>query len=190
MGLGALETIASKDALVVFDAEMRVVQWNRAAEDLLGADADQVVGRYCWQVLPTRDGRGAELCRAGCTQARLARKGWPLRCLPTSIPTPSGRRRIAASTVVVPGGEGTLLCCVLREERGTPSPATRRSVQLTARQRQVLELLATGMRVQRVALRLGIAETTARNHVRAILAELHAHSQLEAVARARDLGLV
>jgi DNA-binding NarL/FixJ family response regulator len=51
-------------------------------------------------------------------------------------------------------------------------------------------MLADGVRVSEIASRLTISVTTVRNHVRAILLELDAHSQLEAVARARSLALV
>jgi DNA-binding CsgD family transcriptional regulator len=54
----------------------------------------------------------------------------------------------------------------------------------------VLELLGQEVPVKSVAARLGIREPTARNHVRAVLVELGAHSQLEAVATGRRLGLL
>ena len=41
-----------------------------------------------------------------------------------------------------------------------------------------------------VARKLGLRETTVRNHVRLLLLALGAHSQLEAVARARAFGLL
>ena len=62
-----------------------------------------------------------------------------------------------------------------------PDPA------LTPRQREILQLLADGQRVPHIALRLHVAETTVRNHIRAILRALGVNSQLEAVARARTL---
>jgi DNA-binding NarL/FixJ family response regulator len=60
---------------------------------------------------------------------------------------------------------------------------------LTRRQREILYLLVEGVRVKQIAARLTLSETTVRNHIRAILRELGAHSQLEAVARARALSL-
>ena len=65
-----------------------------------------------------------------------------------------------------------------------------REPSLTPRQREVLALLAGGVRARQIAARLTLSETTVRNHIRAILVELEAHSQLEAVARARALALV
>ena len=61
---------------------------------------------------------------------------------------------------------------------------------LTPQQHRVLELLDEGLRVAEIARRLGISETTVRNHVRAILSRLGCHSQLEAVAAARRRGII
>ncbi len=61
---------------------------------------------------------------------------------------------------------------------------------LSPRQRQVLVLLGEGVPVKAIAPRLGLAETTVRNHVRSVLAKLGCHSQLEAVAKGRRIGLL
>jgi len=50
--------------------------------------------------------------------------------------------------------------------------------------------IADGLPVKTVARRLGLAETTVRNHIRLLFLELGVHSQLEAVARARAYELV
>jgi len=61
---------------------------------------------------------------------------------------------------------------------------------LSRRQREVLELLADGLSARQIAERLGIAETTARNHIHALLCRLGCHSQLQAVAVARQTHLI
>lgn len=61
---------------------------------------------------------------------------------------------------------------------------------LSTRQREVLELLADGLPARLIAERLGIAETTARNHIHALLHRLGCHSQLQAVAVARRMHLI
>ncbi|MGH9055788.1 MAG: response regulator [Acidimicrobiales bacterium] len=52
---------------------------------------------------------------------------------------------------------------------------------LTARELEVLKLVATGMSNKEVADRLVISENTVKNHVRNILEKLHLHSRMEAV---------
>ena len=61
---------------------------------------------------------------------------------------------------------------------------------LTPRQRETLELMSTGLQAKAIAARLQVTETTIRTYIRAILRELDAHSQLEALAKARDRGLL
>jgi DNA-binding CsgD family transcriptional regulator len=61
---------------------------------------------------------------------------------------------------------------------------------LTARQFEVLVLLADGLGTADIAERLGVADETARNHIRALLRQLGVHSRLEAVVRAYRLGLL
>ncbi len=51
-------------------------------------------------------------------------------------------------------------------------------------------MLADGVPARTIASRLGLRESTARNHISALLHRLGAHSQLEAVAQARRRGLL
>ncbi len=61
--------------------------------------------------------------------------------------------------------------------------------RLTPRQREVLALLAEGRSTREIAVELGIAEETARNHIRHLLRRLGARSRLSAVLEAKRLGL-
>jgi DNA-binding NarL/FixJ family response regulator len=61
---------------------------------------------------------------------------------------------------------------------------------LTAREREVLGLLAEGLGNKAIAARLGISEHTAKFHVNAILAKLGAESRSAAIVKAARLGLV
>ena len=59
---------------------------------------------------------------------------------------------------------------------------------LTARERNVLELMAQGLDNDTIATALGIAEKTVRNHVSIVFDKLGVHSRVQAVVRARDAG--
>ena len=61
--------------------------------------------------------------------------------------------------------------------------------QLTAREREVLDLLARGLGNAAIAARLGIALKTVRNVVSAVLVKLHAVDRAAAAAAAREAGL-
>lgn len=60
---------------------------------------------------------------------------------------------------------------------------------LTAREAEVLNLVARGLDNRRIARELVVAEKTVRNHVTHIFEKLHVATRAEAVARARDMGL-
>jgi DNA-binding NarL/FixJ family response regulator len=55
--------------------------------------------------------------------------------------------------------------------------------QLTAREREVLRLMADGLGNKGIATALGISSHTAKYHVASVLAKLDAHSRTEAVTR-------
>jgi DNA-binding NarL/FixJ family response regulator len=61
---------------------------------------------------------------------------------------------------------------------------------LTPREREVLQLLATGLDSTTIARRLHISPRTQRNHVGNILAKLQVHSQLQAVVFGATHGMV
>ena len=70
-----------------------------------------------------------------------------------------------------------------------PSAAARRR-GLTARELEVLRLLADGASTHVIAERLFVSLNTARNHVQRVIGKLGAHSRLEAVAIATRSGLL
>ena len=84
---------------------------------------------------------------------------------------------------VVEGSEATL---ALEAE----PDAEAASIDLTPREREVLQLLAQGSSNKAIARRLEITPHTAKFHVAAIIAKLGATGRTDAVARAMRLGLV
>lgn len=63
-------------------------------------------------------------------------------------------------------------------------------VVLTARERDVLALLAEGLRNKSIADRLGVGEATARSHVEAILGKFGVRERTAAVAHAARRGFL
>ncbi len=61
---------------------------------------------------------------------------------------------------------------------------------LTAREVDVLALLADGLTNREIATRLFISEKTVSAHLGHIYGKLDVHSRVQAAARARSLGLV
>ena len=71
----------------------------------------------------------------------------------------------------------------------------RRSIEaqlerLTPREKEVLKLMAEGFPSRAIAAELGISYTTIRTHIRSLGSKLAVHSKLEAIVKARDLGLI
>ncbi len=63
-------------------------------------------------------------------------------------------------------------------------------VDLSQRERQVLERVAVGMPDERIARDLGISVKTVRNHLSNAYAKIDVHNRAEAVVWARDRGIV
>ncbi len=61
---------------------------------------------------------------------------------------------------------------------------------LSERELEVLRLMATGASNQEMADQLVVTVGTIKSHVNHILGKLEVHNRLEAVARARELGIL
>lgn len=62
--------------------------------------------------------------------------------------------------------------------------------RLTPREKEVLRLVAEGVPSRAIAAELGISYTTVRTHIRSLGSKLAVHSKLEAIIKARELGLI
>lgn len=169
----------------------RIVEWNAAAEELSGIPACEAVGRSCWELVRGRDADGGLVCHRGCSIARLAREGWPVRCADLHVRMPSGLERVTISTIVVGSGDDAVVLHPMQAGAPSEAPAVpcEPVPELTPRQREILALLAEGVRPKEIAASLGLSVSTVRNHIHELLRRLGARSQLEAAARGRALGL-
>ena len=139
---------------------------------------------------PTRSGDDAvrsarEVARAeGCLRAFLAWVGAP----------PTERKNTAVAKVVneILNKDPAVVYAALRRVALTSAPTDLLTAryQLTPREAEVARLLAVGKPNADVADALSISEHTARGHVKKLLLKLDAHSQLEAVAIAKRVGLL
>jgi DNA-binding NarL/FixJ family response regulator len=90
----------------------------------------------------------------------------------------------------------TAIRAVLSGARYVQSEVARQLVEsgprvlLTARERDVLALLAEGLRNKAIAERLGVGEATARTHVESILAKFGVRERTAAVAQAARRGFL
>ncbi len=72
---------------------------------------------------------------------------------------------------------------------GGATAAQSRFPMLTAREHEVLDLVAAGLPNAQIAARLYLSQKTVRNHVHAVMTKLQATDRAQAIIRARDAGL-
>jgi two-component system nitrate/nitrite response regulator NarL len=97
-------------------------------------------------------------------------------------------KRTAAGEVVMPAD--LLYRAIQRQSLSKRNGHSEEVSQLTAREREVLELIGRGLDNKSIAVALGIRLTTARSHVQSVLEKLGVHSKLQAMryanGKARD----
>ncbi len=97
---------------------------------------------------------------------------------------------------MLPDYTGKLLAILKAEEQkrahtsSLPPPAQRMFEPLSPRELEVLHLMAAGLSNQEMCERLFLALSTVKGHNRTIFGKLAVQRRTEAVARARELGLV
>jgi DNA-binding NarL/FixJ family response regulator len=70
-----------------------------------------------------------------------------------------------------------------------PPPVAEPFPELTAREREILDLLAAAMPNSMIATRLGLSPKTVANHLSSIFTKLQVADRAQAILRARDAGL-
>jgi two-component system, NarL family, response regulator DevR len=97
-------------------------------------------------------------------------------------------RAAAAGEAVIPAG--AIAAALAERRRITRERSMQEQVlaRLTRRETEILALMIDGVDNRAVAVQLHISYATVRTHVRSILCKLGARSQLDAVAKATQLG--
>jgi DNA-binding NarL/FixJ family response regulator len=102
----------------------------------------------------------------------------------------SSVKAAAEGEVLIDPDTLTRLLAQVAQEREEERDARRLLGDLTDREREILGLLAQGVRNEDIAKRLYISPQTVQTHVRNILGKLRVHSKLEAVAFAVRNGAI
>jgi DNA-binding CsgD family transcriptional regulator len=196
------------DAVYVVGPDYTIVHWDERMESLSGVLSGEAVGRTCYEAVMGEGEEGQPFCTHGCSVMHLAQEGRPVSGYEMRIRTRSGRRWVSASNLTIETEEGPYLVHLLRDSQEShdalemargliqlsskrEAPAPRRDAPaLTPRQLEVLQLLSEGKNAKEIGGELYLSQATVRNHIRALLQALGAHSQLEVLARARELGVL
>jgi DNA-binding NarL/FixJ family response regulator len=110
--------------------------------------------------------------------------GYPLKDVPAPELIDTIRRVHQGESFIQPSVAGNVLLEYGRRSRLPPGQ------ELTEREREVLTLLAGGASNREIGETLFLAEGTVKNHVSNILGKLHAANRTQAVALAREQGLI
>ena len=139
----------------------------------------------------------AEAVTLACPQGYVrvfADEGAPMRALLTRLSAAQKDQRAPARDLDPDYLAGLLRAC---GQAGAAPPSRRAAAAipgmaepLTDREAEVLRLLAAGRSNQRIAHELVVALDTVKKHVTHVLGKLGAANRTEAVARARQLGLI
>lgn len=196
----------SPDPAFVTDRHNRIVFWNRSVEKMLGYSSEEVVGLFCASVLEGADAYGNRYCSETCPVTQMAIRGEMVRHFNLSLRAKDHSTVVVDVSILhlaVTAPDHFLLIHVLRpaqrpepsalpiqEPGAAPRPPLimvrespdARARRLTAREVEVIGMLAAGHTTPEIASRLHISTLTARNHIQNILDKLELHSKAEAVA--------
>ena len=180
------------DSLIVpaslHDVQGRFVHMNAAAERASGKSNAQMLGHLFTELLPSE-----ARAKVAAQFRRAAERGEPTD-FETVFVDASGRLRgVRAQHLPLRHGDAIVGVLILAfDVRKPPSGAIGLEPQphLTPRQREVLDLLTSGLSTSEIARELSISTETVRNHLRGVLRELSSHTRLEAIATAQRLGLL
>jgi len=204
------------DGAFVIDDELRVVYWNKAAENILGFTDDDVTGQYCYQLLQGRDERQQLICREHCQVAKMALHSKPVPNYDVRMRTKDGADRwlnISVFTFKMNGGENKRAIVHLFHDSKTldekylaqvieairryhENPTEIKPVgetnteSLTSREVEILTFLAKGHGTREIAWHFSISPNTVRNHIQNILQKLQVHTRLDAVTHAIKNDLI
>jgi DNA-binding CsgD family transcriptional regulator len=205
----ALIEARTGDAVYVVSPDYTIVHWDEGMESLSGVLSEEALGKSCYETVMGEVEGGRPFCAHGCSVMHLARAHQPVSSYEMRIRTRSGRRWVSASNLTIETEDGPYLVHLLRDAQGThdtlemargliqisskgaaPAPRRKDVPALTPRQLEVLRLLSEGKNAREIGGELYLSQATVRNHIRALFQALGAHSQLEVLAKARQVGLL
>jgi PAS domain S-box-containing protein len=205
------------DAAYTVTTDGEICSWNRAAEQMLGYSADDVLRRNIDDVLKARDAMGT-LALAGGREAPTRNWSEMSGGVPNfdlEVETHASERMWVNVSTIVYNNPRTgrqlfvrLMHDVDQRHRNEELltrmiEAARQLVQiaesssshapvtpLSEQERRILALFADGNDPGTIAAKLSISDQTLRNHLHHINRKLRTHNRLEAVTHAQRRGLI
>jgi PAS domain-containing protein/DNA-binding CsgD family transcriptional regulator len=180
----------SSHAMLLADDDRRYTDCNSAASALLGLSRAEIMGRRIDDLTPEADrdqmaAHWSDLLARGSLTGTFAIASAGNGALSVQL---------AATANVLPGQHLAVLIPV-DSELHEPTPGPARELEetaptLTAREREVLTLIAIGASSESAASALGVGAETIRTHVANAMAKLGAHTRAQAIALALRDGSI
>lgn len=171
-----------KPDIILMDVQMPVCGGLQAARALAPQLPDTKI------VMLTVSDRDEDLFEA----IKAGAKGYLLKTAARAQEITTALENVAAGQVILTPTMATKLAAefatMAREHKSEPAAHATESPndpRLTAREREVLDLVARGMTNKEIGAALNVAENTVRAHLRNILDKLHVHNRTQAAAFAR-----
>jgi PAS domain S-box-containing protein len=177
------------DSLVVpaslHDVEGRFVRMNAAAERAIGSSNSCWLGRHYTEPVPPEARENVE------AQFRRAVEIGEPTDFETVFTDASGHiRGVRAQHLPLRRGDAIVGILILAFDVRQPPSGLELHPRLTPRQREILELIASGLSTSEIATELTLSTETVRNHLRRVFEELHVHTRVEAIVAAQRFGLL
>jgi PAS domain S-box-containing protein len=179
----------SRNAMLLVDEDRRVVSVNDAALRLLGRTRRGVMGERLRTFVADGPLASEDEWNAWLAAGRFSGEVDLMRPDGTPVAVQWG-----ASTEVVTGRRLVLFVCLGTSRWGRrfrrEPPLDEPDFELTAREREIVRLVALGHTAREIGDELHISHDTVRTHVRNAMEKLHARSRAHLVAKAVADGLV
>jgi len=176
----------SRNAMVLLDEQRRHVEVNGAYVKLAGYARDEVIGRPVWEHIADGPRLTDRQWERAVARGELSGEAG-LVCADGTIATV----QYAGHTEVVTGQRLVLVVVLSTSRWGRHSrrdPQLGTGDALTAREREIVRLVAAGETGPEIAEHLHISHATVRTHVRNAMAKVGARSRAHLVAKALGDG--
>jgi PAS domain S-box-containing protein len=169
------------------DVDGRFVHANAAAERASGYSNAELLGRHFTDLLRPEVRENVER-----QFSRAVERGEPTDFETVFVDAGGHIRGVRAQHLPLRDDDRSVGVLILAfDVRRPPSePIRLTDPRVTPRQREILDLIASGMSTEEVASELTLSPETVRNHLRNASRELRAHNRVEAIAAAQRLGLL
>lgn len=104
-----LESISNtEDGVFAVDESQRIIHWNAGAERILGFPAEDILGRFCFDVMKGVDEQSKEVCYLGCPVIDCAKSSHPTPGREVKVKAKDGTARWLSMThTFITAGAGT-----------------------------------------------------------------------------------